>query len=160
MFIEHYLQCWNATEAARLAQYAHPNKQGPRLLVNVGIKAAIEARINEFKMSADEVLVRLTRMARSNIADFAHIENGQDLAELGSAGQVIKKFKRKIIGPIGGEHDEIELELYDAQAALVHLGKHHGLFTERIEMPDLKPLPEAIRELAAKVYGQQEEAAD
>jgi hypothetical protein len=112
-------------------------------------------------MSADEILIRLANMARSNIADFAHVGNDVGLSELGDDGQVIKKFKRKITRTQSGdEYEEIELELYDAQAALVHLGRHHSLFTDRIETPDLKPLPEAIRELAARVYGQAQEGAD
>ncbi len=36
----------NATEAARIAGYKHPNKQGPKLLVKVGICEAIEKRHN------------------------------------------------------------------------------------------------------------------
>lgn len=42
-FAEHYAACGNATESARLAGYAEPNKQGPRLLVNVGVAEYIES---------------------------------------------------------------------------------------------------------------------
>ncbi len=43
-FVDHYLKDENATESARLAGYAAPNKQGSRLLKNVGVLAAIQER--------------------------------------------------------------------------------------------------------------------
>lgn len=43
-FVEEYMIDLNATAAAERAGYAHPNKQGPRLLVNVGIQEEIQKR--------------------------------------------------------------------------------------------------------------------
>ena len=43
---------WNATRAADMAGYKHPNTQGPRLLVNVGVQAHIEAWRAEVKKRA------------------------------------------------------------------------------------------------------------
>ena len=40
-FVAEYLVDLNATAAAERAGYEHPNKQGPRMLVNVGIAKAI-----------------------------------------------------------------------------------------------------------------------
>ncbi len=40
-FVAEYLIDLNATAAAERAGYEHPNKQGPRMLVNVGVAAAI-----------------------------------------------------------------------------------------------------------------------
>src|SRR5690606_1497517 len=73
-FLEHYLTCWNATEAARVAKYAHPNKQGPELLKNEQIAAAIQERITEAAMSSDEVLAGISAQARADMADFVSIE--------------------------------------------------------------------------------------
>lgn len=42
-FVVEYLIDLNATAAAARAGYKHPNQQGPRLLVNVGIAKAIES---------------------------------------------------------------------------------------------------------------------
>ena len=63
-FVEHYLACWNATEAARRAKYKHPNVQGPRLLVDVGIQTYKQARLDEMCMTADEAMTRLATGAR------------------------------------------------------------------------------------------------
>ncbi len=40
-FVAEYLVDLNATAAAERAGYEHPNKQGPRMLVNIGIAKAI-----------------------------------------------------------------------------------------------------------------------
>lgn len=64
-FVEHYLACWNASEAARRASYAHPGTEGHRLLQNVEIQEHIKERLTEVTMSADEVLKRLAEIARN-----------------------------------------------------------------------------------------------
>jgi phage terminase small subunit len=58
-FVEEYLIDLNATAAAGRAGYKHPNKQGPRLLVNVGIAAAKQARSQRAQVDQDYVLCRL-----------------------------------------------------------------------------------------------------
>ena len=95
-FIEEYLKCWNATEAARRAKYAHPNSQGPRLLLDVGIKAIIKERLDELHMSADEVLERLARIARANPG--AHSVNASDIIKaLKLLGKHQSLFKQEVI---------------------------------------------------------------
>lgn len=70
VFVEEYLKCWNATEAARRAGYGSPNNQGPRLLVNASIQQAIKERLSALQMDADEILAGLTEQARGNLGDF------------------------------------------------------------------------------------------
>lgn len=140
-FVECYLQCWNASEAARLSGHSVANADvvGPRMLVNVGIKAAINARLAELKMGADETLVRLASHARSSMETFVNVrENGAaelDLtkAEEAKALHLIKKLKTTRRTIKNGESEvTTEIELHDSQAALVVLGKHHKLFTEKV----------------------------
>jgi len=69
-WIDEYFQCWNATEAARRVGFAHPNTQGPRLLLDVSIQALISARLKEKQMSADEALIILAEQARADLGDF------------------------------------------------------------------------------------------
>jgi len=68
-FVEHYLSCWNASEAARRAGYKQAHSQGPRLLENVDVQAYVKARLAESAMCADEVLSRLTEIGRSETRD-------------------------------------------------------------------------------------------
>ncbi len=71
-FIEGYLRCFNATEAARLAGYSDhtARQQGSRLLSKVDIQQAIKTRIAEKAMGADEVLLKLGDQARGNLGAF------------------------------------------------------------------------------------------
>jgi phage terminase small subunit len=72
-FVEEYLSIWNATEAARRAGYKHAHVQGPRLLANVSIKAAVQTRLEEKAMGADEVLTRLAEQARADFKNYAKV---------------------------------------------------------------------------------------
>lgn len=129
VFVEEYLTCWNASEAARRAGYrGAADVIGPRLLGNVGIRAAIEARIAEKAMGADEVLLRLGDQARASFSDF--LTNG-DL-DLGKAERNGKLHLIK--GYAVSDKGAVRIELYDAQAALVQLGRHHGLFVDKQEI--------------------------
>jgi len=127
-----YYKCLNATKAARLVGFRWPNKVGPRLKEKFADE--INQHLSEIQMSADEVLSRLTSMARSDIADFADVVKATDLKDEKYKGksQLVKKFKRKITrDALNREHEDIELEFYDAQAALLNIGKQHGLFSDR-----------------------------
>lgn len=68
-FVEEYLRCWNASEAARRAEYAYPGTEGHRLLQIAEIQEYIKVRLAEVAMSADEVLQRLADKARGDDRD-------------------------------------------------------------------------------------------
>jgi phage terminase small subunit len=157
-FVESYLTTWNATEAARRAGYAHPNKQGPRLLVHEGIRAVISARLAALRMSADEVLARLSDQAAGSMADFLRIEVVEEhrtypmhtpteddpkavtwvteekptlrRIEAIDLLQAKEQGKLHLLKKIKIDDDGIAIELYDAQKALELMSKAHGLFKE------------------------------
>lgn len=140
-FIEHYLICWSATEAAKRAGYSAKTAyaQGSRLLSYAEVKTAIAGRIAELKASADEVLLRLTAHSRGSVADFLTEAGDIDLKAARAAGKLhlIKKLKRTTRSDDkDGLFTTTEIELYDAQAATVQLGRHHGLFADRLEIVD------------------------
>lgn len=148
IFVNEYLKCWNASEAARRAGYnGRSNQIGSRLLTDVDIANEIKHRIEESKMSADEVLLRLANQARSNMADFAHINTADDLKSLGETACVIKKFKKRVFDTPIGERQDIEIELYDAQSALALIGKNHGLFTDKIDIKIEKEMDSVLTTL-------------
>jgi len=53
-FVDHYASSGNATRSAELSGYTHPNVQGPRLLVNVGVKRAIEAIRDDMSKDSED----------------------------------------------------------------------------------------------------------
>lgn len=128
VWLEEYLKCWNATEAARRAGYKWPNKMGPRKLIEFGDE--INQRLREKAMAADEVLARLAAQARGNIMDFIDTEVVGGKPDLNKAEE---RGLLHLVKTIAWTKQGVRLELYDAQAALVHIGRHLGLFKDRIE---------------------------
>lgn len=128
VFIEEYLQCWNGTEAARRAGYKFPRRQASYLLSIIDIREAIEKRIAEKAMSADEVLLRLAEQARSEQTKYLTAKGSIDLEGLIEAGKA-----HLVKGTRWDGKDNLVIEFHDAQAALVHLGRHYKLFTDQVE---------------------------
>lgn len=140
VFIEEYLKDFNATQAAIRAGYSkktayaigHENLRKPE------IADAIQERLNELYMSADEALKRLADIARGDIADLMDVTsmgwalNMQKAKERGKTG-LIKKVKQTTITKIGRKQDDddeertyLEVELYPADAALREVLQVHG----------------------------------
>ena len=132
VFVNEYLQCWNATEAAKRAGYSKRTaySQGARLLKDAEILDVVQARLAEKQMSADEALTLLTDMARGDVAQLMDVSSVgfsldmQKAKELGLTKLIKKVKQRTIIHQGKSESDEdrethdLEIELYDAQAAL------------------------------------------
>ena len=151
IFVEEYLKCWNASEACRRAGYKHPNVYGSVLLANISIQAKIQERLQEKCLSADEVLVRLGEQARSISKEYVDDYGFVNFKKLKEDGLVhlVKKVKRNQAGA-----GSIEVELYDAQAALVHIGRHHKLFTDKFEGTlDTQVSVKDLGKILDKIYG-------
>ena len=142
-FVEHYLAHWNASKAAHLAGYSEKTAyaQGSRLLKDAEVQGAITERLKDLQAGADEVLTRLTAHSRGNMDDFLSPMGLIDLVKAREQGvmPLVKKVKQRTttVSKSDGEDfesHEIELELYDAQAATVQLGKILGQYVERMEL--------------------------
>ncbi len=178
VFVNAYLQCYNATEAALRAGYSEKSAHsiGSENLRKQEIKEAISERLSETAMTADEVLMRLAEhargeharyiatkprldmlaMAKDNKGDLipdAIDENGDiDIVRLALEGKLElyapyilnggyvdlaaleREGKMHLVKGIKNTKDGLVVEFYDAQAALVHIGKYHALFTEKQEL--------------------------
>jgi phage terminase small subunit len=130
VFVEHYVRCFNATEAARRAGYSAKTAYsiGQENLKKPEVKAAIDARLAELTMSPTEILTTLTEQARSDMADFLTGDN-LDLKKAERLGK-LALVKSYAVSDKGA----IRIELYDKQAALVQLGRYHGLFVDKQEV--------------------------
>jgi phage terminase small subunit len=75
-FVEAYLVCLNASEAARRAKYSErtAGSIGHENLKKPEIAAAISAGFALRAMPADEVLARLADMARGSMSDFLRVD--------------------------------------------------------------------------------------
>jgi hypothetical protein len=126
-FIEHYLQVWQGDRAAIAAGYSAKSarSKASALLKTPEVQDAIRLRLDELKMGADEVLARLTEQGRANLGDFFDASGQPDWPYIKSHGHLLKSLSETRQG--------YRLELYDAQNALVQMGKASGLFAEKHE---------------------------
>lgn len=147
VFIEEYLQCFNATEAAKKAGYSERTAYsiGWENLRKPEIETAISKRLTETAMSADEVLMRLAEQGRGDMGQFL-VKDGDaitiDLEAMKQAGKthLIKRIsqtkRRRTTKDVTEEEVSTTLELYNAQTAQQLIGKHHKLFTDKVAFGD------------------------
>jgi len=137
IFVDQYLRCWNATQAAKDAGYSQRTAgvQGHRLLQRDDVQALISERIEDVAMGADEVLIRLAEQARADMADIVTL-NKQGELQIDLEALKAKGLSRLIKTLRQSKRDGLVVELYDAQSALVHLGRAHGVFVDKTALTD------------------------
>lgn len=145
-FCEAYLRLWNATQAALEAGYSPKTSYsiGQENLKKPEIQVYLKRRLSEVTMSADEVLQRLADQARASLLPFIEVSDDGFVyfdfshPDAKKYMHLIKKIKTKRERRIDGkgesaqewEGEWVEVELYDAQNALITLAKHHSLFSD------------------------------
>jgi phage terminase small subunit len=140
-FVDEYLVDLNATQAAIRAGYSVKNagKIGPELLGKTRIKAAIDKAMAERSrrtgINQDRVLRELAKVAFVNASDVINMDeatirgdaNREDTAAIASV-------KVKTIPGEDGDITEREVKIYDKLKALELLGKHLGMFTDKVNL--------------------------
>lgn len=145
LFVEAYLANPNGVQAAKAAGYKGNDRTlsvvAAENLAKPNIAVLIEKRVEEAAMPANEVLQRLSEHARASLADLLDDDGQFNLAKARAdkKDHLLKKLKvKKFIttSQKGNEYETItyEYEIHDPQAALVHLGRFHKLFTDRSEI--------------------------
>lgn len=148
-FVEEYLVDLNATKAAIRAGYSQKtaNEQGARLLVNVSIQEAIaqaqEARSIRTEITQDSVLEELAKIGFANMKNYMGVSSDGDpfmdlsaLTEAQAAAMsevTIEDFKDGR-GEDARDVRRIRFKLYDKRAALVDIGRHLGMFKDKVEL--------------------------
>lgn len=159
-FVREYLIDLNATQAAIRAGYAEKSAsvEGARLLANAKVKAAVvgamKLRADRTEITSDMVLKELAKIGFSDIRKairwHGHLVTEEDNPEGGDIA-VIKTIVTNNVELVDSDDldDEtaaaiseisqnqgggIKLKLHDKRAALVDIGKHLGMFREKIEL--------------------------
>lgn len=142
-FVEYYLGCLNATEAAAKAGYSPKSARakGSQLLSNVNIQAVIQERrkkkLAEISIEQNRVLEEVAAIAFTNFFDVAMIGDDGKLTYKKPedipphAHKAIKRIlpKDKETETDRGKTTEssVSIELWDKMKALEFLGKYFGM---------------------------------
>lgn len=139
-FVEEYLIDLNATQAAIRAGYS-PNtaqEQSSRLLSNVMVKNEIDKAMAERSrrtgINQDRVLRELAKIAFVNPNDVINFRDATVKMTSEENLAAIASIKVKKIPGEYGDATEREVKLYDKLRALDLLGRHLGMFKDKIEI--------------------------
>lgn len=144
IFAEEYLIDLNATRAYKVA-YSKVRKDktaavnGSRMLRNAKVAEYIERRMKDrekrTEITQDWVLEELRKIASVNGSDFAKVvvKEGYPVVEL-MATDDLPEDKRSAISAIKETKFGISVESYDRVKALELIGRHLGMFKDKMEV--------------------------
>ena len=149
-FVEEYLIDLNATQAAIRAGYSSngANVQAVRMLADATVSAAVaKGRANlaaKAQVSAEEIVAELKKLGFSNMRDFVDVDKrGSPVLDFSE----LSREQWAAVGELTVEHcvrpadeegeeakvvEKVKFKLLDKRAALVDLGKHLGMFIDRV----------------------------
>lgn len=147
-FCEEYLVDLNATQAAIRAGYAakSANANAARMMANDGIQARIAAlqveRSERVSAKADDVLRELARIAFGDIRQV--VQWGPDGVELKPSGTLSSDAAMLVEEVSEGPDGRIKVKTKPAIRALELLGKHLGVFVDRLRVEGAQTFDELI----------------
>lgn len=148
-FVAEYLIDANATQAAIRAGYSRKTatEQGSRLLTNVKVRAALDAKqakiASKLEITAERVIAELALLGFSNMQDYLGVTaDGTPFVDLSA----VDRDKWAAVGEVTVDHinkrdgeetktvERVKFKLADKRAALVDLGKHLHIFDETVNV--------------------------
>jgi phage terminase small subunit len=146
-FAEEYLIDLNATQAAIRSGYSSTSagEIGYELMKKHEIRAYIDKKMAERSkrtgVNADRVVRELARIAFVNAPDVIDMESATVLKDAEADDTAaIATVKVKTIPGEDGEGVEREIRFADKIKALELLGKHMGMFTDRVQINGAAPV--------------------
>jgi phage terminase small subunit len=142
LFVRHYLVDLSYANAARRAGYSvkTAKEQGYQMAQRPQVRAAIDKamaeRAKRLDTQADDVLREIARMAMFDPAHVTAVTCPEDIALLP------EDVRRAIVGWSWDRQGKFTVKLAK-EGALDMLGRHHGLFKDRVEHsgPNGGPIP-------------------
>lgn len=137
-FVDEYIVSLNATQAAIKAGYSAKTAdvQGPRLLGNVGVAAAIaaakQARSERTEITADNVLRELAAVAFAHMGQYATWND--DRVSLTDSSEVDPRAVSEVKQTVNQFGNNVSIKLHDKLGALAKLGDHLGLWKKEPEL--------------------------
>lgn len=159
IFANEYLIDLNATRAYRVA-YPSVKKDetaaaaATRMLRNVKVAAYIQERMRErqkrTEITQDRVLQELAAIAFAKATDYAEVENGQVIIK--DTVNLDEQQVKAIAGIKEGKYG-IELKLNDKEKALELLGRHLGMFKDKLEVSGLEEEKKKLEDILDQLRG-------
>ena len=158
-FCDEYLIDLNATRAYKVA---YPNckkdetarANGSRLLTYANIKKYIEERMQErqerTEVTQDQVVKELAAIAFAKATDYAEVRDGQVIIK--NTTDLSDMMVRAIAGIKEGRNG-VEIKLNDKGKALELLGRHLGMFKDRMEVSGLEEEKSKLDDLIKQMRG-------
>lgn len=140
LFADEYLIDLNATRAYKAAYKSVKKDEtartnGSRMLTNANVSKYIKERMNErskrTEITQDNVLKELATIAFAKVTDFVTIENGVVIVK---DTKDIPKDLLPAIASIKEGKNGIEVSFYNKDKSLELLGRHLGMFNDKIEI--------------------------
>ena len=140
LFADEYLIDLNATRAYKAAYKSVKKDEtartnGSRMLTNANVSKYIKERMNErskrTEITRDNVLKELATIAFAKVTDFVTIENGVVIVK---DTKDIPKDLLPAIASIKEGKNGIEVSFYNKDKSLELLGRHLGMFNDKIEV--------------------------
>jgi hypothetical protein len=108
------------------------------LLTNPDVSAEITLRLKANQLSSDEVLQRISEQARGEYAKYIQPDGWVNIAGMVEDGKahLIKSVQKVVKTYKDGQDEYTTITFHDGQKALALMGKHHALFTDKVQVQD------------------------
>jgi len=144
-FVEEYLIDLNGTQAAIRAGYspntakeiASENLTKPNIAA--AIAKAMADRSRRTGITVDRVLEEIAKIAFVNAADIINVDGSVEWNAERHDTAAVQSVKVKTIPAEDGNIVEREVRLYDKAKSLEMLGRHLGLFNDKMQLTHLQP---------------------
>lgn len=166
IFADEYLIDLNATRAYLVAYSRVKNENtaavnGSKLLRNTKVASYIRERMQErqqrTEVTQDQVIQELAAIAFARVTDYVEIKsNGPSSMVLIKSTDSLSEEQRRAIAGIKEGANGIEIKLNDKEKALELLGRHLGMWNDRLDLK-VPAIDDAVKEM--EEYFEQQKAS-
>lgn len=156
LFVEEYLVDLNATQAAIRAGYSpetagsigSENLKKPE--IRARIDKAMAERSKRTGISQDRVLLELAKIGFANIKDVVDPKTAEVLPNAKEEDLACIQSIKVKPGEFGTER---EVKMYDKKGALVDIGRHLGMFKDKVEVSAVDKEKSKLDDLIEQMRG-------
>lgn len=154
LFVAEFLVDLHPARAAGAAGYERGSASGlmrrPKIIA--AVKTAMERRMLRLRITQDRVLTELSKLAFSSLTDVVDVQGNvvtvKDLDSIPAEKRAAIKEVTETRGPNG---TTIKVVMHDKNAPLTQLGRHLGLFSDKLKIEDTTSAAETMKRARERV---------